>query len=83
MKDIIKLRILQGDPIVHDVKNANLFPLFRGRPVLDDRKCPDGCKKCVEACPVGARKFGNLLDPNSEIRYILENIVDHHQRIGI
>jgi molybdopterin-containing oxidoreductase family iron-sulfur binding subunit len=29
--------------------------------------------KCVEVCPVGARKFGNLLDPNSEIRYILEN----------
>lgn len=28
--------------------------------------------KCVEVCPVGARKFGNLLDPNSEIRYILE-----------
>lgn len=29
---------------------------------------------CVEICPVGARKFGNLLDPNSEIRYILENM---------
>jgi molybdopterin-containing oxidoreductase family iron-sulfur binding subunit len=28
---------------------------------------------CVEACPVGARKFGNLLDKDSEIRYILEN----------
>ena len=28
---------------------------------------------CVEICPVGARKFGNLLDPNSEVRYILEN----------
>jgi molybdopterin-containing oxidoreductase family iron-sulfur binding subunit len=28
---------------------------------------------CVEICPVGSRKFGNLLDPNSEIRYILEN----------
>ncbi len=28
---------------------------------------------CVEACPTGARVFGNLLDPNSEIRYILEN----------
>jgi molybdopterin-containing oxidoreductase family iron-sulfur binding subunit len=26
---------------------------------------------CVEACPVGARKFGNLLDPDSEIRYLL------------
>lgn len=29
--------------------------------------------KCVEVCPVGARKFGNLLDPDSEIRYVLEN----------
>jgi molybdopterin-containing oxidoreductase family iron-sulfur binding subunit len=28
---------------------------------------------CVEACPVGARKFGNLLDPQSEIRYIIEH----------
>lgn len=28
---------------------------------------------CVEVCPVGARKFGNLLDPKSEIRYILDN----------
>jgi Fe-S-cluster-containing dehydrogenase component len=28
---------------------------------------------CVEACPVGARKFGNLLDPKSEIRYCIEN----------
>ena len=29
--------------------------------------------KCVEVCPTGSRKFGNLLDPDSEIRYILEN----------
>ncbi|MDP2088455.1 MAG: 4Fe-4S dicluster domain-containing protein [Flavobacteriaceae bacterium] len=28
---------------------------------------------CVEICPVGARKFGNLLDPESEVRYILDN----------
>ena len=27
---------------------------------------------CVEICPVGARKFGNLLDPESEIRKVLE-----------
>jgi len=26
---------------------------------------------CLEACPVGARKFGNLLDPDSEIRQIM------------
>ncbi|NOZ02511.1 MAG: 4Fe-4S dicluster domain-containing protein [Deltaproteobacteria bacterium] len=28
---------------------------------------------CVEACPVGARKFGNILDPDSEVRYVIEN----------
>lgn len=33
---------------------------------------------CVEACPVGARKFGNLLDPDSEIRYIIE-----HKRVMV
>jgi Fe-S-cluster-containing dehydrogenase component len=28
---------------------------------------------CVEICPTGTRKFGNLLDPESEIRYLIEN----------
>jgi Fe-S-cluster-containing dehydrogenase component len=26
---------------------------------------------CMEACPVGARKFGNLLDPESDVRKVL------------
>ena len=33
---------------------------------------------CVEICPVGARKFGNLLDENSEIRTIMK-----HKRVFI
>ena len=33
---------------------------------------------CVEVCPVGARKFGNLMDPADEIRYILE-----HKRVFV
>jgi Fe-S-cluster-containing dehydrogenase component len=28
---------------------------------------------CAEACPTGARVFGNLLDPHSEIRWVLAN----------
>ena len=55
----------------------------RPRPVGVVEKCtycmqrtrePDGkYPACVEVCPVGARKFGNLLDPGSEIRYVIEN----------
>ena len=33
---------------------------------------------CVEICPVGARKFGNLLDPESEITRIL-----HEKRVFV
>ena len=28
---------------------------------------------CLEACPTGARVFGNLLDPDSDIRWVLDN----------
>jgi len=28
---------------------------------------------CLEVCPTGSRKFGNILDPNSEVSYILKN----------
>ena len=31
------------------------------------------CRACQEACPTGARVFGNLRDPHSEISYILSN----------
>ena len=28
---------------------------------------------CLEVCPTGSRKFGNILDPKSEVRQIIEN----------
>ena len=31
------------------------------------------CAACAEACPTGARVFGNVLDPDSEIRWVLEH----------
>ena len=37
------------------------------------RNKPGQYPACVEICPVGARKFGNLLDPDSEIRYCIDN----------
>ncbi len=33
---------------------------------------------CLEVCPVGARVFGDILDPGSEINYILK-----HKRVYI
>ena len=27
---------------------------FRGFPVVDPTRCPDGCEACIEACPTGA-----------------------------
>ncbi|MCI0652626.1 MAG: 4Fe-4S dicluster domain-containing protein [Planctomycetes bacterium] len=27
---------------------------FRGRPAIDATKCPDGCRRCAEACPTQA-----------------------------
>jgi molybdopterin-containing oxidoreductase family iron-sulfur binding subunit len=36
------------------------------------REQPGRYPACEEICPVGARKFGNLLDPESEIRYLIE-----------
>ena len=71
--------------IPKDVVNTNTHYLGnRPRPKGVVEKCTFCIQRtrngrypsCVEVCPVGARKFGNLLDKESEIRYIIE-----HKRI--
>ncbi len=54
MIDALKLRILQGDPVIHDVRNASLPTLFRGLPTIEDKPCPGGCNTCAEVCPTHA-----------------------------
>src|SRR5262249_33951512 len=36
----------QSEPVLPD--------RFRGLPVLDASRCPDGCRQCAEACPTEA-----------------------------
>lgn len=54
MKDAIKVRLLQGDPVIHDVRNVSLPLLFRGLPVIEDKPCADECKICADICPTNA-----------------------------
>jgi len=58
--DAIKLRILQGDPIVHNVKNAVFPKRFRGLPVIQDKDCPENCRQCLEICPNQALSLNPL-----------------------
>ena len=60
MKLPIALRVLrsQGNQYIRDLRAA--VPTgFRGRPVIDEAPCPDGCSECVRVCPTAAI----LLDP--------------------
>lgn len=60
MIDAMKLRILQGDPIVHDVHGAVMPELYRGLPSIDAGSCPGGCRRCEDACPTRAIRTAPL-----------------------
>jgi Ni,Fe-hydrogenase III small subunit/ferredoxin len=57
MFGIIAARLRQGHGTVPypDVE-PDLPDRFRGLPVLDSSRCPDGCKACEEACPTDAMR---------------------------
>jgi Ni,Fe-hydrogenase III small subunit/NAD-dependent dihydropyrimidine dehydrogenase PreA subunit len=55
MYKIIRERIRQGKRTIgYPTGLPSLPDRFRGLPVLDDSKCPDGCRACVEICPTDA-----------------------------
>ncbi len=55
MIEILRARILQRHRTIAWPRQEPILPdRFRGRPVLDPAKCAAGCRRCREACPVGA-----------------------------
>jgi len=48
-------RIQQGHRTIAFPRSAPAMPdRYRGCPFIDRAKCPDGCRKCAEACPTNA-----------------------------
>lgn len=55
MHNIIRERMRQGYRTIAYPKDLPQMPdRFRGLPIVDRTKCPDGCEMCVEACPTDA-----------------------------
>jgi Ni,Fe-hydrogenase III small subunit/ferredoxin len=55
MLNVLLARLKQGHRTIPFPSQAPTLPdRFRGLPVVDASKCPDGCRSCVEACPTDA-----------------------------
>jgi Ni,Fe-hydrogenase III small subunit/Pyruvate/2-oxoacid:ferredoxin oxidoreductase delta subunit len=55
MLELLRIRQRQGHRTTGFPKELPQLPeRFRGLPVIDSSKCPDGCADCVDACPTEA-----------------------------
>jgi Ni,Fe-hydrogenase III small subunit/ferredoxin len=55
MLQVSLARLQQGHRTISYPAEAPALPdRFRGLPVVDSSRCPEGCRDCAEACPTGA-----------------------------
>ena len=55
MLQVSLARLRQGHrTIAYPAQEPTLPDRFRGLPVVDSTKCPDGCQACADACPTDA-----------------------------
>jgi Ni,Fe-hydrogenase III small subunit/ferredoxin len=55
MLEVLLARLKQGHrTIAYPAKEPSLPDRFRGLPIVDASKCPEGCRDCADACPTNA-----------------------------
>ena len=55
MLDVFLARLKQGHRTsAYPLVEPTLPDRFRGLPVIDASKCPEGCRDCADACPTNA-----------------------------
>ncbi|MBI3785162.1 MAG: NADH-quinone oxidoreductase subunit NuoB [Deltaproteobacteria bacterium] len=55
MLKLLRTRLQQGYRTISYPARAPVLPdRFRGRPIFDATRCPDGCRDCAAACPTDA-----------------------------
>src|SRR5205814_9673721 len=55
MLQVSLARLKQGHrTIAYPAQAPTLPDRFRGLPIVDASKCPDGCRACADACPTNA-----------------------------
>ena len=60
MLDVVLARLQQGHrTIAYPAQEPTLPDRLRGLPVIDQSKCPQGCRECADACPTDAISFGD------------------------
>jgi Ni,Fe-hydrogenase III small subunit/Pyruvate/2-oxoacid:ferredoxin oxidoreductase delta subunit len=55
MWNVLQKRLRTGRSTIDVGSDAPaLAERFRGRPLIDEKRCADGCRECADACPTGA-----------------------------
>jgi Ni,Fe-hydrogenase III small subunit/ferredoxin len=62
MLNVLGVRMHQKKRTIPFPKTEPTLPdRYRGRPRIENSRCPSGCRQCVDACPTGAISFKNKL----------------------